>query len=350
MNNEGIDYKGRKYQKVIPNDWQTKRYANKKFGKLLVECPVQVEGMVAKPESTEAIWLTHCDCGNDYCIAMQQIRKKLKAGLIPDCGCGKRQIQDNKYIGKTYNYLTVIERDDAYKKENNYSNYNTYYKCRCKCGNYKMVRINALVSGEIKSCGCLKEAQDKINLRPNEIHDLTGQRFGKLVALSRFQKEVGGDSWWHCQCDCGNMHDVRGYSLLNGDTLSCGCLTKSHGEFIIEQILKDNNISYIYDTPYFKDLKLPSGGIGRYDFILLDTNNQPYRLIEYDGEQHYNAYSSFFGGEEELKKLQLNDMTKNQYASKHNLPLVRIPYTVKNITLETILGNEYLVYHRGEEK
>ena len=205
-----------------------------------------------------------------------------------------------------------------------------------------MVRINTLVSGEIKSCGCLKEAQDKINLRPSEVHDLTGQRFGKLVALSRFQKEVGGESWWHCQCDCGNMHDVRGHSLLNGDTLSCGCLTKSHGEFIIEQILKDNNISYIYNIPYFKDLKLPSGGIGRYDFILLDTNNQPYRLIEYDGEQHYNAYSGFFGGEEGLKKLQLNDMTKNQYASKHNLPLVRIPYTVKNITLETILGNEYL--------
>jgi hypothetical protein len=40
IKNTGIDYKGKKYKKVQPLDWQLKRYANKKFGKLLVECPV----------------------------------------------------------------------------------------------------------------------------------------------------------------------------------------------------------------------------------------------------------------------------------------------------------------------
>ena len=28
----------------------------------------------------------------------------------------RRQEIDNQYIGKTYNYLTVLERDDNYKK------------------------------------------------------------------------------------------------------------------------------------------------------------------------------------------------------------------------------------------
>jgi len=49
------------------------------------------------------------------------------------------------------------------------------------------VRINTLVHGDVKSCGCLKEKQNKINLIPNKINDLTGKRFGKLIALSPFK-------------------------------------------------------------------------------------------------------------------------------------------------------------------
>jgi len=77
---------------------------------------------------------------------------------------------------------------------------------------------------------------------------------------------------------------VRGYSLTNGDTTSCGCLLKSKGEILIENLLKKHNIKYLYDYALFKDLILPTGGIGRYDFILLDKDYHPYRLIEYDGE------------------------------------------------------------------
>ena len=339
---DGIDYKGRKYQKAIPKEWQQKRYANKKFGKLLVECPVWVEGFVTPPESTQAIWLAHCDCGNDYCISMQWIRKELKKNLIPDCGCSAREEQDKKYIGKTYNYLTVIARDDEYKKQGHFSNTNTYYKCRCICGNIIPVRINILTHGDVKSCGCLKEQQDKINLIPKEMHDLTGQRFGKLTAIQGYQKIPGEHYWWHCQCDCGNTVDVRGYSLVGGDTRSCGCLTISRGEEQILSILEENNISFLYDTAYFKDLILPSGFLGRYDFILFDDNDQPYRLIEYDGQQHYQPVKQF-GGEAEFKIRQLNDNIKNNYAHMHNIPLVRIPYTITEITIDMLLGDKYLV-------
>lgn len=341
---DGIDYKGRKYQKAIPKEWQQKRYANKKFGKLLVECPVWVEGLVTPPESTAAIWLAHCDCGNDYCISMQWIRKELKKNLIPDCGCGAREEQDKKYIGKTYNYLTVIARDDEYKKQGHFSNTNTYYKCRCICGNIIHVRINILTHGDVKSCGCLKEQQNKINLIPNEMKDLTGQRFGHLVALSPFKNinDTKKEYWWHCLCDCGNYIDVRGISLTRGDTQSCGCIKISRGEEQIKQLLEANNIQYIHDTAYFKDLVLPSGFLGRYDFILFDNNDQPYRLIEYDGKQHYQPIKHF-DGEEGFKVRQLNDNIKNEYAHMHNIPLVRIPYTITKITIEMLLGDKYLV-------
>lgn len=341
MNYENIDYKGKKYHKEIPLDWQLKKYANKKFGKLLVECPVWVEGLVTRPDSTNAIWITHCDCGNDYCISMQWIRKELKKGVIPDCGCGEREEWSKKYIGKTYNYLTILARDEEYKKKINPINSNAYYKCQCRCGNIISARITAIVNGEIKSCGCLKEAQDKINLISNKMKDLTGQRFGKLVALYGFQKKQNSDYWWHCKCDCGNTCDIVGYSLTSGFTHSCGCLKQSFGETSIEKILKENNIKYLHDYALFKDLILPSGGIGRYDFILLDNNFHPYRLIEYDGEQHYKP-KEFFGGQAGLEKLQLNDKTKNKYAKEHNLPLVRIPYTIKNITLDMLLNDDFL--------
>lgn len=57
--------------------------------------------------------------------------------------------------------------------------------------------------------------------------DLTGERFGKLVALhidKPYIKPSGRKiSTWHCQCDCGNTTTVRTEYLRSGHTTSCGC-------------------------------------------------------------------------------------------------------------------------------
>lgn len=53
--------------------------------------------------------------------------------------------------------------------------------------------------------------------------DITGQRFGKLVAL----KDVGSNGnniLWKCKCDCGNNIIVPSSRLRSGNTKSCGCL------------------------------------------------------------------------------------------------------------------------------
>jgi len=50
--------------------------------------------------------------------------------------------------------------------------------------------------------------------------DLTNQKFGRLTALTVFYKD--GIRWWHCKCDCGNIHDVSILNLGRG-TKSCGC-------------------------------------------------------------------------------------------------------------------------------
>jgi len=53
--------------------------------------------------------------------------------------------------------------------------------------------------------------------------NLTGKRFGRLVALSRTSR--GGVSYWLCRCDCGNRTMVQYANLAYGThTRSCGCL------------------------------------------------------------------------------------------------------------------------------
>ena len=56
--------------------------------------------------------------------------------------------------------------------------------------------------------------------------DLTGQRFGRLVALRPAGRDKYHAVLWECQCDCGKKCIVRGSSLSDGHSRSCGCLHK----------------------------------------------------------------------------------------------------------------------------
>lgn len=110
-------------------------------------------------------------------------------------------------IGKRYGRLVVVEKLD--KKYFTTS----MYKCRCDCGNYIEVSVNKLHSGHTKSCGCLKNAIK---------HDLTGQRFGRLV-VEEFAYRKNKKTYWKCKCDCGRECFVCSPNLLDGFTISCGC-------------------------------------------------------------------------------------------------------------------------------
>lgn len=55
--------------------------------------------------------------------------------------------------------------------------------------------------------------------------DLTGQRFGRLLAKDIAGRQ-GSMMMWHCVCDCGNTHVARAGHLLAGRIRSCGCLAR----------------------------------------------------------------------------------------------------------------------------
>lgn len=59
--------------------------------------------------------------------------------------------------GQKFGRLTVVKKLGHYKG-------NALWLCECECGNKKIVRSDALRSNRIRSCGCLKKEQNKINL------------------------------------------------------------------------------------------------------------------------------------------------------------------------------------------
>ena len=92
--------------------------------------------------------------------------------------------------------------------------------------------------------------------------DLTGMRFGRLVALST--TTIDGRNHWVCQCDCGNTKTVAAPSLKRGLSNSCGCLRKeitsarkqTHGQsetptYKIWRAMRDRCLRK--NNPHYKD-------------------------------------------------------------------------------------------------
>ena len=53
--------------------------------------------------------------------------------------------------------------------------------------------------------------------------NLTGQRFGRLVAMRPKGTDAQACLLWRCACDCGRTITVRGRWLRLGLRKSCGC-------------------------------------------------------------------------------------------------------------------------------
>lgn len=76
------------------------------------------------------------------------------------------------------------------------------------------------------------------------IPDLIGERFGKLIVIKnvkRPQNLKNTEAYWECQCDCGNIVIVSARSLRSGNTKSCGCL---RSELLSKMAKRVNRIEF----------------------------------------------------------------------------------------------------------
>lgn len=130
------------------------------------------------------------------------------------------------------------------------------------------------------------------------------------------------------ECDKGHLIRMTLRDLKAGcRCVECGV---SRGERKVVNYLKLNNINYIYNSPYFKDLISDIGNPLRPDFIL-----EKYKIwIEYDGEFHYKPIN----GVKLLERQQYLDKLKDEYANENGWKMIRIPYWEFD-NIENILNN-----------
>ena len=110
-------------------------------------------------------------------------------------------------IGKRFASFLVLERTD------NDNLGRRRFLCRCDCGRTVPVVGMHLRSGNTTSCGCRRSP------------DITGKRFGRLVALHS-APSTDGHTCWLFQCDCGRTHAARKSHVTGGRIESCGCLLR----------------------------------------------------------------------------------------------------------------------------
>jgi len=120
--------------------------------------------------------------------------------------------------GKRFGRFVVVRRAPNNKDGR------TMWLCRCDCGNERIVLGKCLRNGHTQSCGCLnKDIVSSVSLK-----DRVGERFGRLVVLSRAEDYTAPNGSkhvrWRCRCDCGAETIVDACQLTSGKTKSCGCL------------------------------------------------------------------------------------------------------------------------------
>ncbi len=115
---------------------------------------------------------------------------------------------------KKFNKLLVIKF--AYMKATH-----SYWRCKCNCGNEKIIKGTSLLKNLTKSCGCLVKYKNQLKCSIKR-----GMIFGRLIVLKRIKSIKYKNCFEYlCQCSCGNQTIVLPGNL-NRKTKSCGCLNK----------------------------------------------------------------------------------------------------------------------------
>ena len=216
--------------------------------------------------------------------------------------------------GQVFGRWTVLERDYSSPGQG------ARWICKCSCSNgtIRSVKSQSLRSGRSQSCGCLQK-----EIAGSTLIDITGETFGELTVLKKDKTIHPDEAYWICKCSCGAItHPIRGSSLRNGHTTSCGHID-SKGEEKIARFLSQNNISFIREFT-FEDLKGDRDKL-RFDFAVFKDNNLLF-LIEYQGRQHYIEEDNLWSKDGNFDKRISYDNKKREYCKNNHIELLEISY------------------------
>lgn len=121
-----------------------------RFGKLQV-----IRFDPDKKINNKAYWICQCDCGNIVSVHGQDLRQ----GKTKSCGCYMKKCSSENttpdMTGQKFHKLTVLKRVGS-------RNNRSLWECQCECGKNILVTRDCLLSGNVKSCGCLNSYAESL--------------------------------------------------------------------------------------------------------------------------------------------------------------------------------------------
>lgn len=276
------------------------------------------------------ILVKHNICGNEY---------KVKAGNFlngrrcPVCSIknksAKSSIGLNGFKERVYN-LTGNE----YEVIGEYKNAKTKVKMKhIKCGNEFFITPNNFLYNNARCPICAYKKRAKTHIGDYKKYVDYVKSF-KSEILTLDDKPITEDTWkgvsykYKFKCiKCGEFSEKTFYNFKNLNQKTCWKCNESVGNKFVREYLEYKNINFdrehSFENLYHKK-KL------RFDFAILNENNDLLGLIEYDGSIHY-INQDF--SRDDLNDIKERDYLKDKYCQDNNIPLLRIPYTeFDNIT------------------
>lgn len=260
----------------------------------------------------KTFWL----CQEDHIFPMPYADIKNGHGCQICANCYVPIIGDVRDYCDTIGYICL---DDEYVNATHYMN----FLCPDKHKVYKPIK-------EVRSYGCKycynekrgesqRLDEDYAIQKASEVANLRG---GKFIGLEDNYKN--NESRMKFTCHKNHTWTTTYKTVVTNNTWCPKC-RQSKMEHIAEQYLKKNN--YKFKSQYtFSDLK--NIKLLQFDFCIKYKGK--IILLEMDGKQH-TMVVDFFGGEEGFEKRKYNDKMKSEYCFKHNYPLIRVSYDIKDI-------------------
>lgn len=175
---------------------------------------------------------------------------------------------------------------------------------------------------------CARNQKGNTEMFNKVVKEIAGEEYQVLGEYVNVQTQI---SMKHTTC--GHEYKVTPQNFKAGRR--CPKCNESKGERELGDLLEKTLPSYLRERrvliqAQYKDSGCRDKETLRFDYAVLDEDENPILYLEYDGEQHFKPVC-FNGISEETARVKYlenkeRDGIKNMYCLKRNIPLIRIPY------------------------
>lgn len=278
--------------------------------------------------------------GNSFELIEKYVNRRTKIEVKHKCGYVYKTLPETLTSGHGCPKCSgnLKKTTDTFKKEvyelvkNEYevlSEYTTTHnKIKFKhntCGHIFSMVAKAFVIQNQRCPSCKRETLSKMFRKTDaefkeEIFNIVGNEYEPLEIYQGKDKQI---KFIHHKC--GSEFKVRPNHFLSHNS-RCPLCYHSKGEEIILKYLKEKDFNF---KTQFRIKECKNRRPLPFDFAIFN-NYGIICLIEFDGKQHFEPVF----GIKEYERTKINDSIKNKYCKSEGIPLIRIPYTVRNIEHE----------------